>query len=119
MYSLQERSMAQLENVGKSGLVRGIAIGLGAAVLIPVAAKAVAPFIRPATRSVLKFGLVAFEKAREAAGELSETVEDMAAEVREELRAERAAGEAATTPEEEVAATAAPSANEADTPSNR
>jgi hypothetical protein len=43
----------------------------------------------------------------------------MAAEVREELRAERAAGEAATTPEEEVAATAAPSANEADTPSNR
>jgi hypothetical protein len=118
MHSLQERSMAQLENDGKSGLVRGIVIGLGAAVLIPVAAKAVAPFMRPAVRSVLKFGLVAFEKVREAAGELSETVEDMAAEVREELRAERATGQAAAAPEEE-AATAAPSASEADTPSNR
>jgi hypothetical protein len=111
--------MAQLENAGKSGLVRGIAIGLGAAVLIPVAAAAVGPFIRPAARSVLKFGLVAFEKAREAAGELAETVEDLAAEVREELRAERAAGQAAAAPEEDVAATAAPSASEADTPSNR
>lgn len=81
--------MAQLEELGKNDLARGVAIGLAAAVLIPAAAVILAPYWRPAARSALKLGIRALEKAREAGAELAELVEDVAAEVQEELRADR------------------------------
>jgi hypothetical protein len=67
-------------------LARGVLIGVTAAVLIPVAAVALAPYWRPAARSALKLGILALEKAREAGAELTELVEDVAAEVQDDLR---------------------------------
>lgn len=66
-------------------LIKGVAIGIGAALLIPVAVTALAPIVRPVARSAFKAGLTAYEKARETLEELSEEVEDMVAEVEEEL----------------------------------
>ena len=82
--------MPQLDELAKNDLTRGIMIGIGAAVLIPVAAIALAPYLKPAARTVLKLGILALEKARETAAEIGETIEDVAAEVQDELRAARA-----------------------------
>jgi hypothetical protein len=79
----------------KNPTVRNAAIGIGIAILVPVVARAVAPFVRPVTRSALKMGVVAYEKGREAIAEFGEIVDDMVAEVREEMRAEREQAEAA------------------------
>lgn len=81
--------MAQLDELAKNDFARGLAIGLAAAVLIPAAAVVLAPYWRPAARSALKVGILALEKAREAGAELAELVEDVAAEVQEDLRASR------------------------------
>lgn len=81
--------MAQLDELAKNDFARGLAIGLAAAVLIPAAAVVLAPYWRPAARSALKVGILALEKAREAGAELAELVEDVTAEVQEELRASR------------------------------
>ena len=90
--------MSQMEDLAKSDLTRGIAIGLGAAVLIPIAAVVLAPYLKPAARTALKLGILGLEKAREAAASLAETLEDVNAEVQDELRAARAARHAASEP---------------------
>lgn len=95
--------MARLNDIMKSGFlrspaVRSTAIAIGVAVLVPIAAKALAPLVRPVARSTVKIGVVAYEKGRETIAEIGEIVEDMVAEVREELRAERE--EQAVFPEE-------------------
>jgi hypothetical protein len=82
--------MPQVDDLAKNDLARGIAIGVGAAVLIPMAAVALAPYLKPAARTAIKLGILALEKAREAAAELAETLEDVTAEVQDELRAARA-----------------------------
>jgi hypothetical protein len=92
--------MPQLDDLAKSDLTRGIAIGLGAAVLIPIAAVALAPYLKPAARTALKLGILGIEKAREAAASLAETLEDVSAEVQDELRAARAERNAAPEPPE-------------------
>ena len=79
----------------KNPTVRNTAIGIGVAILVPIVVKAIAPFVRPVARSALKIGVVTYEKGREAAAEFGEIVDDMVAEVREELRAEREQAEAA------------------------
>ena len=86
--------MAQMNDILKSGFlqnptVKRAAIAIGVAILVPIAAKALAPLVRPVARSTLKIGVVAFEKGRETIAEIGEIVEDMVAEVREELHAER------------------------------
>lgn len=87
--------MAQPGDFLKSPAARNAAIGIGVAILAPFVVKALAPFARPVGRSVLKMGIVAYEKGREAIAEFGEIVDDMVAEVREELRAERAEATAA------------------------
>jgi len=82
--------MPQVDDLAKNDLARGIAIGVGAAVLIPMAAVALAPYLKPAARTAIKLGILALEKAREAAAELAETLEDVTAEVQDELQAARA-----------------------------
>ena len=99
--------MAQPNDVLKSDFlknptVRNTAIGIGVAILVPIVAKAVAPFVRPVARSAVKMGVVTYEKGREAIAEFGEIVDDMVAEVREELRAEREQAEAVF--EDEIAA---------------
>ena len=66
-------------------LLKGVAIGLGAALVVPVVISALAPVVKPLARSALKAGVCAYEKGREGLEELSETVDDIVAEVDEEL----------------------------------
>lgn len=86
-------AQVQLDELLKNETFRNTAIGLGMAVLVPLAVSALAPLARPLARSTVKAGLIALEKGRETAAELGEVFEDLVAEVREELRAERAAAE--------------------------
>ena len=66
-------------------LIKGVALGLGVALLAPVVIAALAPVVKPIARSALKAGVMAYEKGREALDEISETVDDVVAEVEEEL----------------------------------
>jgi hypothetical protein len=66
-------------------LFKGVAIGIGAAILVPVAIAALAPIVKPLARSAMKSGILAYEKLRETVEEFGETVEDMVAEVDEEM----------------------------------
>ena len=68
-------------------LLKGAALGVGVAILVPV--------IRPMARSALKAGIWAYEKGRETFEEFGETVEDIVAEVEEELVDAHAAEEIA------------------------
>ena len=60
-------------------------MGVGSAVLVPVAVAALAPIVTPLARSALKAGIRAYEIGRERVEEFGETVEDIVAEVEEEL----------------------------------
>lgn len=75
-------------------LVRNTAIGVGVAIAVPVAVAVLAPYLRPAARSLVKAGLMIAERGREVTAELGEAMDDLVAEVREELRDERAASAA-------------------------
>jgi hypothetical protein len=78
-----------LSDMGKNDLARGVAIGAGLAILVPLAVMTLAPLARPVLRQALKTGMVALEKGREAMAELAEEFEDAAAEAEAELRAKR------------------------------
>jgi hypothetical protein len=93
------------QDLVKNDLVKGVAIGIGLALLVPVAVAALAPVLKPAVRAALKAGLVAMEKGREMLAELGETVQDVAAETQAELRESRFA--AATEVLEDAEETAA------------
>jgi hypothetical protein len=94
-FGTQEDTMAQPNDPFKNPTVRNSLIGIGIAILVPVVARAISPFVRPVARSALKMGVVTYEKGREAIAEFGEIIDDMVAEVREELRAEREQAEAA------------------------
>ena len=66
-------------------LLKGVAIGIGAAILVPVAIAALLPIVKPLARSAMKSGILAYEKLRETVEEFGETLEDMVAEVEEEM----------------------------------
>ncbi len=66
-------------------LLKGVAIGIGAAILVPVVIAALAPIVKPLARSAMKSGILAYEKLRESVEEFGETVEDIVAEVEEEM----------------------------------
>ena len=89
----------------RNDLLKGAAIGIGVAVLVPVVAMALVPIVRPMARSVLRAGLLAYEKTREAMDEVGEAVDDIKAEVEEELVEAR---EHAAAGAEDLEQTAAP-----------
>lgn len=92
-----------------SNTVKGIAIGMGAVLLVPVALVAAGRSGRPAARALVKAGLLAYEKGREAVAELGEMAEDLVAEARMEIEQEREArAEAAEAAAEETAGEPAP-----------
>ncbi|MGB5519643.1 MAG: DUF5132 domain-containing protein [Gammaproteobacteria bacterium] len=76
--------MPRLDEVSK-----GVALGIGAAILIPVAIKMLAPVLKPVARSAVKNGIRAIEKGREILSETSEKMEDLVAETHAEMRAKR------------------------------
>ncbi len=78
--------MQQLSGLFKSDMMKQVAIGLGVSILVPMAITALAPVVRPLARSTLKAGILAFEKGREAVAELGEVIDDLVAEVHEEMQ---------------------------------
>ena len=66
-------------------LIKGVGLGLGAAILIPLIASALAPVVIPLARSALKAGVRVYEKGRETIEMIGETVEDVVAEVQDEM----------------------------------
>lgn len=70
-----------VEDAGAPGIIAGI----GAVILAPVLIPVVAGVGKPLVKSVIKGGLVAYEKTKGAFAELGETWEDIVAEARAEI----------------------------------
>lgn len=77
-------------------LFKGLAIGFGVAVLTPLVIAALAPVLQPAARSALKAGIRVYEMGRENLELLGETVDDIVAEVHEEMHDTASAAEDAS-----------------------
>lgn len=74
--------MALFEDMFKGGdIVTGLAIGFGAAVLVP----ALTPMLRPVAKTVVKIGLAAYDQGREMVAGLNERTGDILAEARREV----------------------------------
>jgi hypothetical protein len=87
--------VASIDDLLKGESAKGLAIGIAAAVLVPVVLPALAAVARPLARAAIKSGIVMYEKGREAVAEMGEVVEDLVAEARAELDANHAASAAA------------------------
>ena len=86
--------MPKLEDITKNVSPLGIALGLGAAVVVTAIVPALPTLIRagrPTARAALNSGLVLLERGREVVAEASEEFEDILAEVKAELQQERKA----------------------------
>lgn len=90
--------MALLDNGFKIGTP--ILLGIGALLLAPMIIPAAASVLKPLAKATVKSGLLFVQKGRELLADTAEALEDITAEVRAELIAERAAS--AETPEAEV-----------------
>ncbi|MCB1755106.1 MAG: DUF5132 domain-containing protein [Gammaproteobacteria bacterium] len=64
---------------------KGVAIGVGVAVMTPLVIAALAPVLKPVARSALKAGIRSYEKARESIEVFNESMDDIIAEVEEEM----------------------------------
>lgn len=81
----------------KSDLSKGVAIGVGAALLAPVAISVLSGAGRPLVRAAMKSGILILEKGRETVAELGEVIEDLVAEAQADLQEARHAGDEAAT----------------------
>lgn len=92
-----------------------IAVGLGAVlaavIVAPVLVPAVAAAGRPLAKSLIKGGLMLYEKGREAVAVAGEAAEDILAEIRAE-EAQRRAGAAAAAPSGQAGQTQTASADD-------
>jgi hypothetical protein len=77
--------MAKITDFVEEAGAPGIIAGIGAILLAPVIIPIVAGIGKPLAKSVIKGGLVAYEKSKGVLAEMSETWEDIVAEVRAEL----------------------------------
>ena len=84
-----------VEEAGTPGIIASI----GAVVLAPVVIPLVAGVGKPLAKSLIKGGLVAYEKSKGAFAEMGETWEDMVAEARAELAEEKQMSTVDITPE--------------------
>jgi hypothetical protein len=74
----------------KSNIIVGVSAAMAVTVLAPVLLPVLATAGRPLAKSLLKGGLMLYEKSREAVAAAGETFEDMVAEIRAEDEAMRA-----------------------------
>ena len=81
--------MPNLQDIFKNDVARGAALGIGAVVVAVAAIPAIVVATRPLARVALKTSLLLLEKGREAVAEAGEHLEDLVAEVKAELAAER------------------------------
>lgn len=78
--------MAFFEDMFKGGnILTGVAMAVGAAVLVPVIAPAVGGLLRPAAKAVIKGGIIAYDRGRQAVAELGEMTSDLTAEARADV----------------------------------
>lgn len=68
----------------KSNIVVGVSAALAVTVLAPVLLPVIATVGRPFAKSLLKGGLMLYEKSREAVAVAGESMEDLMAEIRAE-----------------------------------
>lgn len=80
-----------LEDLFKSKIVTGLAIGVGAAVLAPKLLPVLAEAAKPLVKGAMKGGLLLYEKGKEVAAEAGEVTEDWWAEVKAEMGEEEVA----------------------------
>ena len=87
--------MALFDDMFKGGnIIAGVAVAIGAAVLAPVIAPAVSGLLRPAAKAVIKGGILAYDRGRQAVAQVGEMTSDLAAEARADVHAATAsAGE--------------------------
>lgn len=85
-----------VEDIFKSNIAMGLAVGMAAAVLIPLALPVLARASKPFAKAVIKSGLIVYEKGREAIAEVTEVVEDVVAEAKAEIEHEHMAKMAAS-----------------------
>ena len=89
--------MAGIDDLFKGNIVTGLAVGVGVAILAPVIMPVLASVGRPLAKSIIKSGMVLYEKGRETAAELGEVLEDLIAEAKVELENAPATATAAGT----------------------
>jgi hypothetical protein len=82
------------ENFFKSNIITGLAAGVGATLLAPVLLPVLANIAKPLTKAAIKGSILLYEKGRESFAELSETVDDLVAEVKSEMETDPAGGAA-------------------------
>lgn len=82
------------------GFFIGAAVAVGTVMLVPGVAVALGRAGRPLVRAGMRTGAVAYDEFRKASAEAYEHIEDIVAEVREEMEAERNAAEAGEAPPE-------------------
>lgn len=99
--------MPTVEDLLKNETAKGVALGLGAALVAVAAIPTVMAIGRPFARVAIKSGILFLEKGREAMAEASESLEDLVAEVKAELVSEQVDYDVST---EEVVVTAAENA---------
>ncbi|MFM8330598.1 MAG: DUF5132 domain-containing protein [Candidatus Methylumidiphilus sp.] len=87
--------MPKLQELFKSDLSRGVALGLSAALVAVAAVPIIITATRPLARAALKSSLLVYEKGKEALAEAEEHLEDLVAEVKAEMVAERESLDAA------------------------
>jgi hypothetical protein len=71
--------------------VIGAAVAVGAVMMVPGVAAALGRAGKPLARAAMRTGAVAYDEFRAAAAEAYEQVEDIVAEVREEMHEQREA----------------------------
>jgi hypothetical protein len=79
----------------KSNIVVGVSAALAVTVLAPVLVPVLATVGRPIAKSLLKGGLMLYERGREAVAAAGESMEDMVAEIRAEEAMQAAAPQSA------------------------
>ncbi len=77
--------MAKITDFVEDAGTPGIIAGIGAVLLAPVVIPVVANVGKPFAKTLIKGGIVLYEKSKGAFAELGETWEDMVAEARAEI----------------------------------
>lgn len=81
--------MPKVQEIFKSDISRGVALGISATLVAVAAVPLIITATRPLARVALKSSLLVFEKGREALAEAEEHFEDLVAEVKAEMAADR------------------------------
>ncbi|MDD5033144.1 MAG: DUF5132 domain-containing protein [Methylococcaceae bacterium] len=81
--------MPNFQDLIKNDLARGIALGVGAALVAAAAIPVIVTATRPLARVALKSGILLLEKGREVMAEAGENFEDLVAEVKAEMAEQR------------------------------